>query len=162
VLGANAAIKAAFGTTHTIYAVGELGGAHASAGSDSETSSSSVSITISAADLASGGRLILGLFSGTPEGSFSGSLTVGYQGGTLASETFTTSTLFTNDVLVDTPFSALDFSGALDLTMTLAVTTPASGDGFSGGFIVGDPPAAGGILWEHLGSEALWHGPLRV
>ena len=66
VLSANANIASVFGASPNVYALGEVGGAHATAGTDAETPSSTVTFDLNTANLASNEELAIGFYSGDP------------------------------------------------------------------------------------------------
>ena len=64
IFAANPHIAAAFGTSPDVYALGEVGGGHASAGTDAENSSSIVTVDVDAANLAGNEELTFGFYDG--------------------------------------------------------------------------------------------------
>ena len=75
---ANANINTAFhtGKTPTYFAIGELGGAHSTSGSRSETETSSVHMTVDLAKMVSLHDLIIGFYGGTAAGAGFTSMTL--------------------------------------------------------------------------------------
>jgi hypothetical protein len=166
VLTANSAIKTEFGASPKFFALGEVGGRHATAGTDVETTTSSVTVDVDLAELATPGDLILGLYDGDAVGAgVTGvTLTVSGVGVTTFTEAFASGALARTG-FTDKAFNlgSLASTGTLDLTVSLTVTSDAAGSGFFGDFIVGDPPPAAAKLTAamaafggHSGEAVAW------
>jgi len=166
VFGANTTIAAAFGANPTIVSLGELGGAHAAGGSDSETSTGTYSAELNLSSLVTPGELVLGLYGGTAAGNGVTEVHLVVQGygttllnldetganaGALAQAAFT-------DQVVQ--LAAWQANTALDLTITLSVTTDAVGSGFFGGFIVGNVPSGAAAFRPWF--DEIQHHPMMV
>jgi hypothetical protein len=154
VLNANPDIQTAFGPNPGIYALGELGGGHATSGTDTETTSSSVTISINQANLGLPGNLIIGLYGGQANdtaGITGITLTVTGNGVQLAQEVLSPATAFQDDPI---SLGALANSGILTVDVSLSVTSDEAGAGFYGDFILGDPPSGAPGLVDRAG----WHG----
>ena len=90
-LAANPAIKTAFGNAPTFFAAALLGGGHATAGNDTETSTVTATVGINLADLATHGQLEFGLYNGDlVDGAGVTGVTLSVAGGgvTFPTETF--------------------------------------------------------------------------
>jgi hypothetical protein len=162
VLNANHAIKTAFGTNPSFYALGELGGGHATLGTDTETSSSSVTISINQANIGTPGTLLIGLYNGQaidPSGITGITLTVTGNGVQLADLVLSAGTAFQDDPI---SLGVLADSGTLAIDVSLTVTTDQAGAGFYGNFVLGDPPShidfvgPQGGLFDMLGHVHGW------
>ena len=150
ILAANSNIASKFGASPVFFASGELGGAHASSGgTGSQTITDTVSLTVDLTQLPARHDLMVGLFNPTVLGSGFTSLTVdlSVNGASVVHDTLTSVfevDLFFSDSTVD--LSTLDptamTGSTLDVTATVTLTTSSAGQGFYGGFIIGDPPAA--------------------
>jgi hypothetical protein len=166
IFSANATIASAFGAAPTLVGLGELGGGHATNGSDSETSTAIYNADVTLSSLVTPGELVLGLYGGTVLGTgvtgvdlvvqgFGGTLfqldDVGANAGAEAQAAFT-------DQVVQ--LAAWQANTALDLTITLSVTTDAVGSGFFGGFIVGNVPSGGALHSPWL--QDFLHDPLMI
>jgi hypothetical protein len=138
----NAAIKGAFSAAQAFYAVGELGVAHATGGTDSESNDSQFSLTLQQSDIPSGHDLVVGFYGGDLVGSGVTQVVLTVDAnGTSTSSTFTGAQALA--AFTDNPISlgALGASGGYDLNISLTVSTDAAGSGFYGDFIVGNDAA---------------------
>jgi hypothetical protein len=160
VLAGNAAIKTAFGKAPSFFAAALMGGGHAYAGTDAETTTATATVGINLADLTTHGQLVLGLYNGDlVNGSGVTGVTLSATGGgvTFPTETFTSGAAALagfSDKAFD--LGALGTTGVLDLTVTLAVTTNAAGSYFFGNFLLGDPPGGGTALQSVVPESPAW------
>lgn len=145
VLKANGLIASAFAGAAQYYAVGELGGAHATSGGDRLTTTSQLNLTLDPNAVPVGGQLIVGLYGGTLVGTWvtGVSLSVKENGTAMARLSFTADSAGAakpafSDVAHN--LGALSGTGTVTLDFTLSVTCMAAGSGFYGGLIIGDPP----------------------
>jgi hypothetical protein len=151
VLAANTAIATAFGASPDFFAIDELGGQYSSAGTSSQTTTSEVDATVDLTQLASPGDLIVGLYDGTALGTgVTGvSFNLYADGVDVIDQTFTSAaaaqTYFTDNAVDVGSLASGGALGASTLTLqaVMTVTGGASGSGFFGGLIIGDPPPAG-------------------
>ncbi len=164
VLNANAAIKSAFATDPSYFALGELGGAYTSGGTGTETTTSGVTLTVDLTQLSTCEDLAIGLYDGTALGSGFESLTFTVTGDneTLLTTTFTSpgaaTTFLANDAIDLGSLASRSLSGgSLNLATSLSVTTDASGQGFDAGFLIGNP-AAGTVSGPHQLSTSAGFG----
>ncbi|MGJ3629704.1 hypothetical protein AB5I41_28000 [Sphingomonas sp. MMS24-JH45] len=147
-----APIKAAFGSTPIV--VGQIGGAHTAAGSDSQMTQSRVSMSVDLTKMATQGNLIVGFDSGKLIGGGFDTLQlyVGVENRQVLNMTFTSAAdalAFFNDHAIDLgALTTLVPDKVLDLDIVLYVTSKTAGGGFETAFIVGHPPAQGA---SHLG-----------
>ena len=179
VLNANGNIKTAFGAAPSFFAMGEVGGGHASAGADSETSTSSIITQINLANLAAPGNLVFGLYNGEAVGNAAGltGVTLSVTANSVALPGLSVS--ITSELgglsiaqQADALFHNMGFGGELALAATgtlvidvsLSVTTDQAGAGFYGDFIFGDPPtgvsARPGTGFSGANAMAEHHGVL--
>ena len=150
VLSANSVIAKKFGATPTFFAIGEFGGAHAGAGTTSQTATSEIDETVDLTKLASRQDLVVGFYGGAVTGAGVTGVAVDlYADGLhVLHKTFTTAALaqtwFTNNAVDLGSLASGQKLGADDLTLraVMTVTTDAGGSGFSGDIIVGDPAGA--------------------
>jgi hypothetical protein len=151
----NTAIKGAFSAAQAFYGVGELGVAHASGGTDSETNTSQLSLTLQQSEIPAGHDLVVGFYGGDLVGSGVTQVILAIDAnGTSMSQTFTAAQAVA--AFTDNPLSlgALAASGAYDLSIQLTVTTDAAGSGFYGGFIIGNDVPAMAAFQEHASAPA--------
>jgi hypothetical protein len=146
VLKANSAIATAFTGAKQYYAVGELGGQHATGGGGSETTTSRLDMVIDQTKVPSGGDLIVGLYGGDTIGSgvTAVSFSVTENGTAVASLSFTNDSAAQAKIAFSNMahnLGALSGSGTIALDCTLSVTSSGAGSGFYGGIIIGDPPS---------------------
>jgi hypothetical protein len=140
----NSKISTAFGAG-AVFEMGELGGAHIGTGAASQTDTSQVTAEIDLANLSSGGDFVLGLFDGAVTKSADVSqvtIDVTAGGVTLYSANFTGANVLAGftDAAPTLSDAAFTNSGSTTVDISLSVTTTASGAGFTGDFIFGDPP----------------------
>jgi hypothetical protein len=151
VLNSNPAIKAAFGSSATYFAIGELGGGHSSTGSDVQISTSSVEVKVDLTQMATLHDLVIGLYGGTSSGGAdvtNVTLSIVVNGNELLHQSFATAAAatayFTNhgiDLGSLASGGIIGSSTNLDVVASLSVTTDAAGASFDGGILIGDPPA---------------------
>jgi hypothetical protein len=146
VLKANSAIATAFTGAKQYYAVGELGGQHATGGGGAQTTTSRLDLVLDQTTVPSGGNLIVGLYGGDTIGTgVTGvSLSVTENGTAVASLSFTNDSATAAKAAFSNMahnLGALSGSGTIALDFTLSVTSKAAGSGFYGGIIIGDPPS---------------------
>jgi hypothetical protein len=149
VLTANAAINSAV-ANGTAFGIAEVGGGHASTGTDSETSTSTFYLAVNTGALAKPADLKIGFYGGQATGAGGGAgvtnVTVSVtENGTnlLAPVVFTNAAdavSYFNDHALD--LGAIAKGTVLDLAVNLSVTTNAAGAGFYGDFIMGNAPGA--------------------
>jgi hypothetical protein len=158
VLNANGAIAAAFGGATQYYAVGELGGGHATGGTAAQTTTSTFSLTLAQNAVPTGGDLVVGLYGGVTKGAgVTGvSLSVTENGAAVAALSFSDDTAAQAQAAFSDMaqnLGALAGGGTIALDFSLSVTSDAAGSGFYGGLIIGDPPGAHAFA---RGTDALW------
>jgi hypothetical protein len=162
VLNANHAIATAFAGGTQYYAVGELGGAHASAAAGLQTTTSQFALTLSQSAVPVGGDLVVGLYGGvtTGTGVTGVSLSVTENGAKVSALSFSNDTAaqaraaFTD---LAQNLGGLSGTGTVALDFTLSVTSNAAGSGFYGGLIIGDPPNGHLSAWAWLSAWARPH-----
>jgi hypothetical protein len=144
VLSANGSLNTEFAKA-TIFGIAEIGGGHASTGTDSETSASTFYLAVNTAALAKPADLKIGFYGGEATGAGVSNITVGVteNGATLlAPVSFDNAadalTYFTDDAI---DFGAIAKGAVLDFAITLSVTSSQAGGGFYGNFIIGNAPA---------------------
>ena len=135
--------------------MGEIGGGHATGGTAAQTSTSNFTLEIDQTKVPAGGSLVVGLEGGKSTGSgvTSVSLTVTVDGTVASALSFSGDSVAQATAAFDDKaynLGSLAGTGTLDLSFALSVTGTAASSGFYGGFIVGDPPGAGGL---HVGAE---------
>lgn len=145
VLAASPKTKAAFGTSGSYFALGELGGSYDVAGHASETISDTVSMTIDPSLVANPKDLIVGFYNGTTIGSGATALSINISanGTTLFSKSLTAATaktFFTDDPLDLGSIIGLEANGLVNLKITLSETLANANSSFFSNFIIGDPP----------------------
>ena len=146
VLNANPNIKAGFGPKQTYFGIAEIGGGHASTGTDSQTTFSEFYVAVNTAALAKAGDLKIGFYGGQAIGNGVTGVTVNVteNGNALLPPTSFTSgaaaAAFFNDNAID--LGAIAKGVVLDLAVTISVTSDVAGSGFYGNFILGDPASA--------------------
>jgi hypothetical protein len=155
----NGAIKSAFSTAQAFYAVGELGVAHATGGTDAESNDSKFSLTLQQSDIPSGHDLVLGFYGGDLVGSGVTQVVLAIDAnGVSTSQTFTGAqavAAFTDSTV---NLGALAASGGYDLSVEVTVNTDTAGSGFYGDFILGNASTAMTLPVEHGGMARLGHG----
>jgi hypothetical protein len=156
VLTANSNIAAAFATSPTFFAMGELGGHYSQSGAGTQTVTDTINLSIDLTQLASRHDLQIGFFSGQQQGSGFSSLhiTVVADGVTVLDQTFASpaaaTTFFTNHAIDLGSLSSGALSGntlTLAITETLVVT--GSGQGYYEGLLIGDAAAGSGPVAPH-------------
>jgi hypothetical protein len=147
ILNANSMIKNALGPHPAIFMMGEVGGAYAGNGTGTQTTTSTIQANVDLGQLSASGDFVLGLFDGSitdAAGVSSVSVTVtgGFFGPTYFSQTYTGSNVLAafSDKAPPMMNQAFTNSGDHDLEVTVTVTTTAPGAGFTGDFLIGDPP----------------------
>jgi hypothetical protein len=149
VLAANPAIKMAFGSTPSFFSLGELGGGHARAGTDVETTTSSLEVKVDLNQLSDRQDLLVGLYHpfASGKGVTQVTLDISANGSDLFHEAFSSASAavaFFSDHPLD--LGSLAHGGIigqgdlLDLKVTLGVTSNSAGSAFDAGFLIGDPP----------------------
>jgi hypothetical protein len=137
-------IKNAMGPHPTIFALGELGGGY-SGTAGTQTVTSYVEESINMAKLSASGNFVIGFYNGSVTNAADVTSVdiqvrdnAGYVVNNSYSETGAMS-LFAGTVpmLLNTGFTNSGYEG---VTITMTVTTTGAGAGFSGDFILGDPP----------------------
>jgi hypothetical protein len=148
VLGANPTIAGVFGSSPDVYALGEIGGAHATSGTDAENSTSNVTVDVNTDNLSANEELAIGFYDGALNAAqdiTSVVLDITDNGHTLVDQTFATGAV-AQTYFTDNAFSALQLlspgGGAADLTFSLTVNANGPSSGFYGDFIVGGVPEA--------------------
>jgi hypothetical protein len=164
----HSAIAAAFATAQAFYAVGEIGVAHATGGTDSESNTDTFSLELGQAHIPSGHDLVLGLYGGELLGSRVTQVVLKIDAnGTITSHSFSGAQAVAEFTDSTVNLGALAASGHYDLTIDLTVKTDSAGSGFYGDFIVGNantsmaPPSEHGAMtaFSH-GFDVLSHGDL--
>ena len=146
IFAANPLVQAAFGSSPDIYAIGEIGGGHASAGTDSETSSANVPIDVNPANLGHNEELTLGFANGDllgAAGVTAVSLTVSDGGQQLIDQNFATPAAarsYFDDNIASGLLLLSPGGAATTLSIGLTVQTDRAGSGLYGEFIVGGVP----------------------
>jgi hypothetical protein len=147
ILNANSMIKNALGPHPAIFMMGEVGGAYAGNGTGTQTTTSTIQANVDLGQLSASGDFVLGLFDGSitdAAGVSSVSVTVtgGFFGPTYFSQTYSGSNVQAafSDKAPPMMNQAFTNSGDHDLEVTVTVTTTAPGAGFTGDFLIGDPP----------------------
>nr|MDQ2860757.1 hypothetical protein [Pseudomonadota bacterium] len=146
VLAANANIAAAFGSSPSFFAVGELGAGHSSAGNIAQTTTSEIDETVDLTQLSTLQDLIVGFYNGDAVGSGVTGVTFDLYVDTnhLIHQTFATASAaqawFTNNAIDLGSLASMGFN-ALTLRAVLSVTSTSANSSFYGDLIVGDPPA---------------------
>jgi hypothetical protein len=152
IFAANPLVQAAFGSSPDIYAIGEIGGQHASAGTDSETSSANVTVSVNPANLKQDEELTLGFTSGDllgAAGVTGVSLIVSGGGTQLIDQNFATAAAaqsFFDDNVARGLLLLSPGGAATTLNIGLNVHTDQAGSGLYGDFIVGGVPQATGSV----------------
>ena len=152
VFGANSKIAGAFGSSPDVYALGEIGAAHRTKGTDAESASAVVTVDVNTDNLAANEELTFGFYSGDLVAAHDITgvslliTDIGSTGeSTLVDQTFATGaaakTYFTDNALGDVLLLSPG-GGAADLNIGLTVTTDGPKSGFYGDFIVGGVPGA--------------------
>jgi hypothetical protein len=151
VLAANPNIASAFGSSPDVYALGEVGSAHATAGTDAETSTSTVTFDLNTANLASNEELAIGFYDGdsvAPAGVTNVLLNVTENGQSLIDESYASDaaarTYFADNALGDLLLLSPG-GGAVDFSVSLTVSADEAKSGFYGDFIVGGAPEAAAL-----------------
>jgi hypothetical protein len=155
VLAANSKIAAAFGSGPVFFAIGELGGGVGGLAS-AQTATVSFDEAVDLTKLASRKDLVVGLYNGAVVGSGFTSMTFDLfaDGVDFIHQTFTSAaaakTFFTNHAF-DLGSLASGQLGANTLTLhaVMSITTVASGSGFYGDLIIGDPPGKAAPAADH-------------
>jgi hypothetical protein len=148
VLSVSPNLTAAYGTTASVFGMGELGGRHSSLGTDTQTITSSLSETVDTTVMTPGQDLMLGFYKGTVAGGFTSlTLDVYVNGVDEVHEAFTSAsaakTYFTDHAVDLGPIGAGDLTGgALDIQAVMSITTSKASSGFFGGILIGDPATA--------------------
>jgi hypothetical protein len=141
VLAGNGSIAAAFGSSYSIFAIGELGGGAAGA-----TTTAEIDETVDLTKLSPKGNLIIGFYHGQATSSaITGvSFDLYVDGTDVLHESFASGAaaqaFFTNNAVTLGSLASGPLSGN-PLTLR-AVLTVTGGAGFFGDVIIGDPPAA--------------------
>jgi hypothetical protein len=146
VFKANPTIAAAFGDSPDVYELGEIGGAHATAGPDSETSIANEIVYLNTANLAGDQDLAVGFYDGdsaAASGVTGVLLNVTDNGQTLVHESVTSDaaarTFFSDNVL--SGLKLLSPGGGLaELSLSLTVYSDGANSGFYGDFVIGGVP----------------------
>jgi hypothetical protein len=145
VLAANPNMASALGGATTVFALGELGGGHASSGLDAETSTSSAILTLNLLSLTGQGELALGLYQGEAVGAGVTGVTLVVSSGkqTWVDQSFGSvadaQAYFTDPAPLD--LRAVGPKLPLQpVTVSLTVTTDAAGSGFYGDFLLAFVP----------------------
>jgi hypothetical protein len=143
VVAVNPNIAGAIGGSSPFLAMGELGGGYAvgASGATTYTSSLELKVALNSSDLSH--DLLVGLYNGTSLGAGVTNVTLDMKanGVSLPTSAFTSgaaaATFFTDHPVDLGSLSGSAFaSGALDLLVTMKVTTNSAGSGFYGGLIV--------------------------
>jgi hypothetical protein len=149
VLADNSAIATAFGTSSTFFAIGELGGAHSSAATGTQTTTLETDETVDLGKLASRGNLTVGFYNGAAVGGSVTGVTFDLyaDGVDVVHESFASGaaaqTYFTDNAVDLGSLATGPLSGnTLTLKELLTVTSTAAGSGFYGQALVGDAPPA--------------------
>jgi hypothetical protein len=135
---------AALGATPSIVAIGEIGGAHSTLGTDTQTSSATIGLTMDLLQLTSTPDLFLGFYgmSGSSSGITDINLAFQENGATVSTLDYG-STAAAKAALNDIPMdigsvgSLLAQGSSVDLQVTLSVTTNHAGSGFSTYLVLG-------------------------
>jgi hypothetical protein len=143
ILKANPMIKAQMGHDPTIFAIGELGGGY-SGTAGTQTVTSYVEESINMAKLSASGNFVIGFYNGSAvdPSDVSVLIQVRDNAGYLLNQTYNGNeamSLFSGTAPT-LPNTAFTNSGTEGVTITMTVTTMVAGAGFSGDFILGDPP----------------------
>jgi hypothetical protein len=148
VFSANPKIAAAFGASPTIFAMAELGGE--TVGRQLKTTTSEIDETVDLTKLASRQDLVIGLYGGAIAGSDVRNITFDlyadgkdvihqtFSSPSAAKAYFTDNAIDLGSLVVGHPLG----SNTLTLRAVMSVTSGSQLTGFSGGLIIGDPPAA--------------------
>jgi hypothetical protein len=160
VLHGNPAAKEAFGRGSTIFALGQMAGAH-TAGHVEEQTESSTEISIASADLATPGDLTIAFLSPqtSQESGIDGvNVAVVVDGAVVVAQSFTSeasAAAFFSDNVID--LGAITSLGAfqLNVEIDLGVSSNTPDAAFGGSFLLGQPPPAGTV-------QPLWNQPLAA
>jgi hypothetical protein len=157
VFSANSNIASMFGSSPDVYALGEIGGAHATAGTDAETPTSTVTFDLNNANLASNEEVAIGLYDGdsvAAAGVTNILLDVTENSHSLVDKSFA-SAGDAQSYFMDNAFSdqllLSPGGGAADFSVSLTVSADAANSGFYGDFIIGGVPEATAALHRTSG-----------
>ena len=145
VLSANPIIATAFGSSPVFFAIGELGGAHSTVGTDSQVITSNISFTVDLTQLAVRQDLVVGFYHPTTLGAGVTSMTLDiYVNGTDTLNVNFVSAADATTFFTDNAFDlgSLASGDTVNVEARLSITTASPGGGFDGAFIFGDPPPA--------------------
>ena len=144
---ADSKIDAAFGTSATFFALGQLGASYEGQGHGSETTTADLNLTIDPAHLHAPDHLVIGLYGGAGKGAGVGSVTLDISAGgnDLIDQTFTSAAAATS-FLTDHPLdlgalSSIAGGGAFALDISLTEILTKSGSGEAAKVLIGDSHA---------------------
>ena len=148
VFSANSKIAGVFGSSPDVYALGEIGAAHAASGTEAESSSAVVTVDVNTDNLAANEELTIGFYNGDLKAAHditSVALLITDNASPIVDQTFATGAAaeryFTDNALGDLLLLSPG-GGAADLNIGLTVNTDGPKSGFYGDFIVGGVPNA--------------------
>jgi hypothetical protein len=155
-LASDGKIRKAFGSSPSYFAMGEIGGAHQKGGAGSETADEQLKMTINPGSLVDPKSLLIGFYGDKALGSGFSSLTidVNINGFDFVDQTFTSlskaEAYFSDDPIT---LVSLQGAGAQNVTISMSETTTKAGQGFYTGFVLGDPPTAGGSTFVYAANS---------